>query len=211
MKRALSVSEVLSKKKHVLKLSDKWAAAFGEPSKRGVWFIWGDSGNGKTDFAIQLCKELARFGKVIYNSFEEGASLAMRNAIVRAGMTDVKSRFGLLEGESMYELEERMQKHKSPDFYIIDSFQYANMSFDEYRRFKDANPKKLIIFISQGENKIPRGAPAKRVMFDASLKIYVEGFRAFSKGRSVGPKGYYTIWEEGAERYWGKEKTILQR
>ena len=44
---------------------------------------------------------------------------------------------------------------------------------------------------------------AKKVMFDATLKIYVEGFKAFSKGRFIGPTGEYTIWQEGAERYWG--------
>ncbi len=45
-------------------------------------------------------------------------------------------------------------------------------------------------------------------MYDASLKIFVEGFRAISKGRFIGPKGYYTVWEEGAERYWGKKELI---
>lgn len=206
MRRALSIHEVLSRKRHVFEFSDKWAEAFGAPEKHGVWFIWGDSGNGKTDFAIQLCKELARFGRVVYNSLEEGASLPMQNALIRAGITDVKKRFSLVEGESMEELEERMQKRKSPNFYIIDSFQYTQMTFDDYRRFKAANPKKLIIFISQSESKNPKGAPARRVMFDASLKIYVEGFKAFSKGRSIGSKGYYTIWEEGAERYWGEDR-----
>ena len=40
-------------------------------------------------------------------------------------------------------------------------------------------------------------------MYDASLKIYVEGFRAFSKGRFFGSVGHFTIWDEGAVRYWG--------
>lgn len=205
MKRALSINEILSKKRRLFNFNEDWAAAFGAPERHGVWFIWGDSGNGKTDFAAKLCRELARFGRVVYNSLEEGASLPMQNALLRAGIGDVKKRFGLLEGESIEELEERMQRHKSPEFYIIDSFQYTGMSFNDYRRFKEAHPNKLIIFISQAKNKKPDGAAARRVMFDASLKIYIEGFRAFSKGRSIGPKGYYTIWDEGAERYWGRE------
>ena len=39
-------------------------------------------------------------------------------------------------------------------------------------------------------------------MYDATLKIWVEGFKAFSKGRYIGPKGSLTIWPEGAMRYW---------
>ena len=42
-------------------------------------------------------------------------------------------------------------------------------------------------------------------MYDATLKIWVEGFKAFSKGRFIGEKGNYTIWEEGANKYWGEE------
>ena len=51
---------------------------------------------------------------------------------------------------------------------------------------------------------LPTGRSGKSVMFDASLKIYVEGYRAFSKGRFIGPKGYYDIWPEEAARYWGE-------
>lgn len=204
MKRALSVNDVINKKRYPLEFSGEWLEAFGTPEKRGVWFVWGESGNGKTSFVMQLCKELSKFGRVIYNSLEEGASMPVQTAIVRAGLPEVKRRFGLLEGESMWDLEERMQKRKSPEFYVIDSIQYTGLTFEDYRRFKEANPKKLIIFISQAKGKKPDGRVATRVMYDASMKIYIEGYRAISKGRSIGRKGFYTIWKEGAERYWGK-------
>ena len=204
MKRALSVNDVINKKRYPLEFSGEWLEAFGTPEKRGVWFVWGESGNGKTSFVMQLCKELSKFGRVIYNSLEEGASMPVQTAIVRAGLPEVKRRFGLLEGESMWDLEERMQKRKSPEFYVIDSIQYTGLTFEDYRRFKEANPKKLIIFISQAKGKKPDGRVATRVMYDASMKIYIEGYRAISKGRSIGRKGFYTIWKEGAKRYWGK-------
>ena len=41
-------------------------------------------------------------------------------------------------------------------------------------------------------------------MYDATLKIWVEGFKAFSKGRFIGQTGEFTIWDEGAARYWGE-------
>ena len=39
-------------------------------------------------------------------------------------------------------------------------------------------------------------------MYDASLKIWVEGYKAFSKGRFIGQTGECVIWPEGARRYW---------
>jgi putative protein kinase ArgK-like GTPase of G3E family len=71
MARALSVTEAVSMKKETLKLTGAWADAFGEPERIGVWFIWGNSGNGKSSFVMQLCKELAKFGRVAYDSLEE--------------------------------------------------------------------------------------------------------------------------------------------
>ena len=40
-------------------------------------------------------------------------------------------------------------------------------------------------------------------MYDASQKVYVEGYRAFSKGRFNGPKMQIDVWPEEAEKYWG--------
>lgn len=155
------------------------------------------------DKIMQLCKELAKFGRVAYDSLEEGASLTMQNTLRRFNMAEVNRRFQLLDCEPMSELGERMDKHKSPDFYVIDSFQYTQMSYKEYIKFKEAHRNKLLIFISHADGRNPDGRSAKKVMYDASLKIYVEGFRAFSKGRFFGSVGHFTIWDEGAVRYWG--------
>lgn len=204
MARALSVSEVLSMKKQELAFEGEWEEAFGTPEKVGVWFIWGNSGNGKSSFVMQLCKELTRFGKVAYNSLEVGVGLTMKNSLQRCAMQDVNRKMLLLECESMKELSDRLAKRRSPDFVVIDSFQYTQMTYKEYIRFKEWHRDKLLIFISHAEGNRPEGRSAKKVMYDSSLKIWVEGFRAFSKGRFIGPTGQYTIWSEGAERYWGE-------
>lgn len=190
-------------RKETLGLTGAWAEAFGEPERVGVWFIWGKSGNGKSSFVMQLCKELTKFGRVAYDSLEEGAGLTMQNALRRYGMADVNRRFQVLDCEPVSDLGERMDRRKSPDFYVIDSFQYTQMSYKEYQSFKEVHRDKLLIFVSHADGHNPDGRSAKKVMYDASLKIYVEGFRAFSKGRFFGPASYFTIWDEGAARYWG--------
>ena len=77
-RNAKGVREVLNMKFETLPFEGKWHDAFSTPERRGVWLIWGNTGNGKTSFVMQLCKELCRFGRVAYDSLEEGACLTMR-------------------------------------------------------------------------------------------------------------------------------------
>jgi hypothetical protein len=203
MKRALSVQEVLNMKKAVFPFEGKWEEAFGAPECTGVWFIRGNSGNGKTSFVMQLCRELCKYGAVAYNSLEEGDSLSMQNSLKRFGMSAVNRKFLLLNCEPIDELSARMSKRKSPDIYVVDSFQYAQISYKEYVRFKEKHRDKLIIFISHADGRNPSGRAAKSVMYDSTLKIWVEGYKAFSKGRFIGSTGSFTVWEQGATEYWG--------
>lgn len=203
MGRALTVNEVLNRKRNTFPFSGVWADAFGQPERTGVWFVWGNSGNGKSSFVMQLCKELCKYDRVVYDSLEEGDSMTMHQSLLRHGMGDVGRRFSLLDAEPMNELQERLSRRKSWNIAVIDSFQYTQMSYRDYIRLKEAHRDKLLIFISHAAGRAPRGSAAQSVMYDATLKIWVEGFKAFSKGRFIGETGEYTIWPEGAEKYWG--------
>ncbi|NPD91681.1 hypothetical protein [Xylanibacter muris] len=203
MGRALTVNEVLNRKRHTFPFSGAWADAFGQPERTGVWFVWGNSGNGKSSFVMQLCKELCKYDRVVYDSLEEGDSMTMHQSLLRHGMNDVGRRFNLLDAEPMEELQERLSRRKSWNIAVIDSFQYTQMSYRDYIRMKEHNKEKLLIFVSHAKGRAPRGSAAESVMYDATLKIWVEGFKAFSKGRFIGPTGEYTIWNEGVEKYWG--------
>lgn len=207
MARALSVTEILNKNYKLFDFSGDWYEAFGHPERSGVWFIWGNSGNGKTSFVLSLVKYLAGFGKVAYNSLEESSSHTMQQAMLRAGMQDVAKRVILIEGESLEQMEIRLKKRRSPEVYVIDSIQYMGLDYERYKRLKEAHRGKLIILISHADGKNPEGKPAKKIMFDSSLKIWVEGYKAFSKGRYIGPNGgTFTIWNEGSSEYWGEKR-----
>lgn len=201
MERAYTINDILNKKYKLFDFKDEWEEAFSKPERCGVWFVWGNSGNGKTRFTMQLAKYLTNFGKVLYNSLEEGSSHTIRKAFEDVGMSEVKQKM-LLVSESLEKLSERLNKQRSASVIIVDSFQYAQISYKQYIAFKEQHKDKLIIFISHADGKQPAGRSAKSVMYDATLKIWVEGFKAFSKGRYIGPKGSLTIWPEGAMRYW---------
>lgn len=204
MKKALSMVDLMRKNREMYAFEGALQEAFGQPEQNGVWFIWGRSGNGKTSFVLQLCKELTRYGKVAYDSLEEGDSLTMQNALMRVGMGDVGRRFILLN-ESLKELDTRLKRRRSPDIVVVDSFQYAHIDLKQYEEFIDQHKNKLIIFVSQADGLKPWGRTAQSAMYSASLKIWVEGYRAISKGRYRGNLGYYTIWAEKAEEYWNKQ------
>lgn len=203
MNKALSSSDLLAKKYKLFEFTGEFLAAFDRPEKTGTWFVYGNSGNGKTNFLLQLIKELAKTDKVLYNSLEEGDAHTMQKSWQDNQMQDCGRRVQLI-CEPMQELDERLAKRQSADIVVVDSWQYTMMTFNEYMKLKNKYPKKLFIFNSQCEGKNPLGKSALRVMYDASLKIWIEGFKAFSKGRYIGKNGgEYTIWKEGAETYWG--------
>lgn len=206
MARAYSASEVLAKKVPSIPFEGKWRAAFGEPGRTGVWLVWGQSANGKSSFAMQLARELCKYGKVAYNSLEESLSLSFQQNMQRCRMGEVGGRFLILDRESLEDLSLRLDKQRSPDFVIIDSLQYTGLNYAEYKRLKEKHPKKLFIFISHADGDRPKGATATKVQYDADMKILVQGYRAICKGRYIPEAGqHYSIWAEAEAKYWGVE------
>lgn len=205
MAKSLSSAQVLGINNKTVTLSGEWAACVGEMARHGVVFIWGNSGNGKTSAIMQLCKELA-VGcgmKGMYCSLEEGFSVSTQNTLRRHGMQECKSRLQILDSCSLADLTERLSKPRSAEFVVIDSIQYLQLSYKQYIAFKERFRSKLIILISHADGKQPEGRAAKAIRYDAGLKIWVEGYKAFSKGRFIGTTGEAVIWKKGAEEYWG--------
>lgn len=203
MKRAYSPKQVYTMKKETITLSPEWQLAFGTPEVLGTWFVWGQSGNGKSSFMMQLARELCLAGeRVIYNSLEEGFSLSFQDQLKRHQMHEVNSQLYLTQ-EDMEALRRRLEKKRSPRVVIIDSLQYTGLDFRSYRELVEEFPRHLFIFSCQARGNKPDGRSACRIMYDAMLKIWVEGYRAFSKGRFLGERGYVDIWSDGAKAYWG--------
>jgi hypothetical protein len=166
-----------------------------------VWIIWGASGNGKSSFVMQLAKYLCSFGRVIYDSLEESTGLSFQMSLKRHKMGEVKKKLIILDREPMEQLEERLRRRGSPGIVIIDSFQYSGLNYKTYKEFKERHPKKLFIFISHAEGLHPAGRSARKVEYDADVKIMVSCFKAWCKSRFMERPGEpYVIWEEGAAK-----------
>ena len=111
MKRALSVKDILDKKYHTFPFEGEWKAAFGNPERVGVWFVWGNSGNGKSSFVMQLCKELCKYDRVVYDSLEEGSCKTVQDSLRRHGMSEVSRKLAFIQ-EDMETLKTRLRQRQ---------------------------------------------------------------------------------------------------
>jgi len=204
MKQGYGISQFYGKQFKTLEFTDEWLDLIGKPEVKGSWFIWGNSGNGKTVFSVKLAKYLSKFGRVLYNSMEEGLSMSLKRAFKLADVSD-SDNITLLDKETITELKERLQKHKSPRFIIIDSFQYTGLSALTYKSLINEFNNKLFIFVSHADGKKPSGRTANTVHYDANVKLWIEGFKVFPKSRYGGTEPY-TVWKEGADKYWVNEQ-----
>ncbi len=210
MSRAISNKNVLTAQFETADFDGPFLASFGRPELRGVWIIWGGSGSGKTTFTLQLCKYLANFRRVAYDSLEQGLSLSLQKAWERVDMGEAGSNIILLNKESLNDLKKRLKKRRSPEIIVIDSLQYIRgFNFDAFTKLKDEFSDKLFIFISQAKGVNPKGNLAEMIRYDAEIKIKVEGFKAFVTTRYEDPANGeggadFIIWEQGAADYWAE-------
>lgn len=211
MSRAISNKNVLAAQFETAEFTGAYLASFGRPELRGAWIIWGVSGSGKTTFTLMLCKYLAGFRRVAYNSLEQGLSLSLQKAWERVDMAEAGSNIILLNKEELPELRARLSKRKSPEIIVIDSLQYLDgLNKQRYKALKNDFPDKLFIFISQDKNGNPKGNMGDHIRYDADIKIRIEGYKAFVTTRYEDPDNGeggedFIIWEQGAAEYWAEQ------
>jgi hypothetical protein len=195
--RAWSVGEVLAYKPHTLEFEGAWLDSLGTPERRGSILIYGMPKNGKTDFSLQLAKYLTNFGRVLYNSREEGLSASMKEAVIRHHLIGVQERFHLV-CEGLPELKSRLEKRRSADFVFIDSVQRLYMKPSEYTALKEQFPGKLFIFISHVDgSRNPEGRTAMNIKRYSDIFVFVDGFVASPTCR-IGGGERFVIWQERA-------------
>lgn len=204
LKKALTVANVINQKVKLLKFENQFHLAFGQPQDRGVWFIWGGSASGKSSFVMQLAKEMAGNLKVFYNVLEEEPDdHDFMKRVMDHRIENVQH--NLLVGNYQYDdLVVYLERKNSPDVVIIDSLVYFTKSFEDYIALKKKFKNKIFIFTGHANGKLPRTDLELRIMYDAKMKIFVDGYLATCKGRTIGANGgLYIIWKEGYEKIRG--------
>lgn len=207
MGKAISNRDVVAARFETVPFDGEWLASIGRPELRGSWLVFGQSGSGKTTFALQLARYLSRFCKVAYDTLEQGLSLSFQSAWVRTGMEEAGNAVMVLDKEPVAQLRQRLSRRRSPQVVIIDSLTaMPGFTRKDYFSLVDGFPRKLFVFLAHERKGLPDPAIAETVRRLSEVKIYVEGFRAHVTTRYACPErgegvSDYVIWKQGAEEY----------
>jgi hypothetical protein len=212
----IGLKQLLQKKyKYLEHLTAAMLHSFGNLTSNFVMLVWGKSGNGKSNFIMQLLKVFLKTGNVLYVSLEEGHEATIQKSALVHLNEESKYKVMFADNEENYDsLTTRLKKKKSARFVVIDSVQYLDIDYEKYKAWKLLFKNKSFIFISHAEGKEPKGQTAKSIRYDAPIKVHVQGFVGFVVSR-FGGNNPYLIWEgdkpnKGARGYWGKKlKSIL--
>lgn len=197
-------------------LDEEFKECFGNIDEAFDIIFFGDSSNGKTNAVAQFIGKMITFFKCKCNyiSYEEGHGKTMRQVLI--DQHNLLEKHGncltLYENFSYEELDYYIHKRGSAKIWVFDSIQASGLTWEEIRDLKNkyvkGNGKKIFVFISWVDGKLPSGAVAKSVRYYANIKVRVEGFICFIKSR-YGTKKNFVSYETGAKSYWGKAFTKM--
>ncbi len=200
LKRVLTYSNLQNQKIERIPFEGKFFETYRQPQKASVWFIWGNSGSGKSSKTMQLFKELCKYYKGLYNPLEEGtddADFVERTELF--DMHEVQKNFFIQE-YNFDEMMEYMGRRNSPQVYVIDSAMYLFKKKEQYELMMKTYPNKTYIITGHAEGKEPKHPLEKFIRYDANQKIYCEAYLASCQGRCIGQNGgQYIVWDEGYE------------
>lgn len=204
LKRVLTTANITTQNIERIPFDGKFKEVFGQPQDRGVWFVYGTSGSGKSTFIMEMAKEFAKHYPTLYDPLEEETDDSdFIDRVELVNMQDVGANFHAQQYD-IDELNEYLGKRNSDKVIIIDSATYFFKNWDEYIRFKRKwHKKKIIIIIGHAEGKNPRTELEKSIKYNAKMKIYVSGYLALNQGRTFGVKNTFITWNEGYDRLQG--------
>lgn len=204
--KAFTIKNLMTKKFDIMEFENEWLESFGNPEKSCTISVWGQSGSGKTTFLLMLIKYLSNFDRCLYNTREEGISETLRIAAERVGLGELKPGRVQFTNEDLEEQTIRLMKKKSPNIILNDSIQVMNFSKSDWISFSKQFSNKLFIWISQAtpNGKHPSNNLGQFIRHSSDIKIHIEGYMAFFTSR-FGGNNPFTIWPEGANKYWGFE------
>lgn len=205
--RATSIYNFLNMDFELMQFDGRWRDAFDQPEKFGVWYVGGRPTNGKTSFVVQLMHELAKQEMSIrFYNFEEQRSKSMQDAVRRENIDpQIAKRIQVVNWLMTYaDIRKDIDSTRS-NVIVIDTIQKSGLKPKQVEELRELYSQKLLVFVSHVQpNGLPDKATGVQAYRDASLKIFVDRFRAISQGRYFGELGYYDVWPEKAAKEWGE-------
>ena len=190
MKKAVGINDFLERQFKELPFEGIWLDTFGTPERNFRMLIPGQPKNGKTDFCIKFAKYICQWGKLLYNTWEQGVSKTLQDAIRRNNMQEVSGKI-MFHQLTFEDLITYLKAKGSPRFIIIDSRDYMNLTADQYKTLIELFPRKSFIVICWGDKDgKPKGTHAEAISFMVDIICPVIKFTAYPQSRFGGNKPY---------------------
>lgn len=198
--RLLSVKDLKEKNFKIIQFSPEWAEKYGNPEKGFSALFYGPSGSGKSVEALKLADYIAdTHGKVLYNSCEERISKSLQERVQEHGIGSQRLYFG--DNMTFEELMAKLEKGRFAAVFI-DSLQYMNFTYDQYKQFKKRYPSVALVFISQVNNRGTVNG-GEKFIHAVDIKVNIVAGLAEIRSRFL-QKGHVKV------RLFGKEKQPAQ-
>ena len=202
----IGTEQFLRMKFERLAVPEKFKGILGNMSKVFMIIFYGKSGHGKTEMCIQLAKMLAGIDRVQWESYEQGHSADLQDAIARNDLKGLPIGWSdpykdIREGVTLFEdLVARMSRPKSAKYWFIDSIdatKFTEADVLELRRL--FGKKKGIVFISHVNGKVPFTHAGKKIEYYGHAGFFVNNYiaQAINKNR-FGGFDPYVIYEKRA-------------
>jgi predicted ATP-dependent serine protease len=162
MRKKIGLKQLAQKKYVLVKgLDQAHADSLGEIEDAFDMIIYGGSGNGKSNYTVEVVKALvlALNCKCEYVSYEEGHAKTMQDTmIMRHNMLELLgNKLQLVDHYSYDELYKEMSKRRSAKIWVIDSLQASHFTEHQCARLKEdfilSTRRKIIIYISWSEGQ----------------------------------------------------------
>lgn len=196
--KTIGVFQLNQKKFDLLPFTGHWKDTMGEPEDNFSCIIYGNSGDGKTTFTVQLVKYLCTLGLTVgYVSEEEGISATMQKAFQRVNMHEVSGKITLIEQATYQDILDYFTKRGSADVLVLDSLDYLSITKQQYQELRGRLKKKIIIMLSWATGRKPLTQAARDIEYMVGIKLLVKQYIVYPRSRFGGNQPF-VVWPERA-------------
>jgi len=194
MAKNYGIKDIESWEFETLPLAEDWLNHLGDLNQGFRILIEGDPKNGKTEYLLKLCKELAlKVGKVNFNSTEQGKSKSFKKAWIRNRMGDIPAGKFMLAEKSQKDFTVWYRKICQPNSgttIVLDSADYMKLNFDQWKMMHERFPQKNLIMVCWRINPF-----IKAFKHTMDTVILVKDFKAYPVSR-LGGNNTMVIWDK---------------
>lgn len=148
-KQVMTLSDLQNARFNTLEFTGDWKEMMGTPEEKFSVMIYGESGQGKSTFAIKFSEYLANnFGAVLFNSAEEGISLTLQDKL-----KDLKSDNFFIAHHKDFNAIKKHLKISTCKFVVIDSINHMNLTPENVEELRNMDKTRGFVSIHQVTKK----------------------------------------------------------